>query len=160
MAILALLKIKFFSNNGYYVIISASGVSNKILTCNLSYIVHAVMWPIFCNSSISMRAVIIASNWPINNFFEGCSWFKFNNLRLPLVKTKIQKVLGLIPTFVEVAGGKLVGGLFGYHPSWKGLKALSCPSPIEHSINYQGNKLNFIPCRVSLAEPTCNRNAK
>ena len=55
-------------------------------------------------------------------FFEGLSSFKFNNLRLALgtnltfytsvakgLKLKFRK-FGLIPTFVEVTGEKLVGG--------------------------------------------------
>ena len=55
------------------------------------------------------------------NFFEGCSWFKFNNLGLELgmalkfyisvakgVKIKVRMFWGLIPTFLEVSGGKLV----------------------------------------------------
>ena len=57
-------------------------------------------------------------------FFEGWSWFKFNNLGLALgtnlkfytslskgLKLKVKKFWGLILTFVEVIGGKLVGGL-------------------------------------------------
>ena len=56
----------------------------------------------------------------------GGSWFKFNNLGLALgtklkfytsvakgLKLKVKKFLGLIPTFVEVRGEKLLGGLFG-----------------------------------------------
>ena len=56
-------------------------------------------------------------------FFEGRSCFKFNNLGLALGKNlqfntsvakgsklKVRKFLGLIPTFVEVTGEKLVGG--------------------------------------------------
>ena len=52
-------------------------------------------------------------------FFERWSWFKFNNLGLALganlkvytsvakrVKTKSQKVLGVIRTFVEITGEK------------------------------------------------------
>ena len=55
-------------------------------------------------------------------FFEGWSWFKFNNLGLALgtnlkfytslskgLKLKVRKFWGLIPTFVEVTGEKLVG---------------------------------------------------
>ena len=55
-------------------------------------------------------------------FFEGLFWFKFNNLGLALgenlkfytsvakgLKVKVRKFLGLIPTFVEVTGKKLVG---------------------------------------------------
>ena len=34
-----------------------------------------------------------------------------------MVKTKIQKVLGLIPTFVEGTGKELVGGFFAPPPS-------------------------------------------
>ena len=56
-------------------------------------------------------------------FFEGWSWFKFNNLRLTIgmklkfytsmakeLKLKVRKLWGLIPTYVEVTGEKLVGG--------------------------------------------------
>ena len=56
-------------------------------------------------------------------FFEGCFWFKFNNLRLTLFMTlkfytsvakesklKVTKFWGLILTFVEVTWEKLVGG--------------------------------------------------
>ena len=55
-------------------------------------------------------------------FFEGWSWFKFNNLGLALgtnlkfytslskgLKLKVRKFWGLILTFVEVTGEKLVG---------------------------------------------------
>ena len=53
-------------------------------------------------------------------FFEGWSWFKFNNLGLTLgmtlkFYTSVAKGLiffGLSPTFVEVTGKKLVGGAF------------------------------------------------
>ena len=54
-------------------------------------------------------------------FFEGWSWFKFNNLGLAQVKAlkfytsvakglKLKKFWSLILTFVEVTGAKLVGG--------------------------------------------------
>ena len=56
-------------------------------------------------------------------FFEGWSWFKFNNLGLALgtnlklytslskeLKLKVRKFWRVIPTFVEVTGEKLVGG--------------------------------------------------
>ena len=58
-------------------------------------------------------------------FLEGWSWFKFNNFGLALgtnlkfytsvakgLKLKVRKFLGLIPTFAEVIGEKLVGELF------------------------------------------------
>ena len=58
-------------------------------------------------------------------FFEGWSWFKFNNLGLTLgtnlkfytsvakgLKLKARKFWGLIPMFVEITGEKLVGGPF------------------------------------------------
>ena len=61
-------------------------------------------------------------------FFEGWSCFKFNNLGLARgmalefytsvakgLKQKVTKFWGLITTFVEVTGEKLVGGgLFGF----------------------------------------------
>ena len=56
-------------------------------------------------------------------FFDGWSWFKFNNLGLALgtnlkfytnlsnvSKLKVRKFWGLIFTFVEVTGEKLAGG--------------------------------------------------
>ena len=56
-------------------------------------------------------------------FFEGWSWFKFNNLGLALsislkfysnvakeLKLKVRKFWELILTFIEVTGEKLVGG--------------------------------------------------
>ena len=58
-------------------------------------------------------------------FFDGWSWFKFNNLGLALgtnlkfytnlpkgLKLKVRKFWGLILTVVEVTGEKLVGGPF------------------------------------------------
>ena len=65
-------------------------------------------------------------------FFDGWSWFKFNNSGLALgtnltfftsvatgLKLKVTKFWRLNPTFVEVTGEKLVGGtLFIPPPSW------------------------------------------
>ena len=61
-------------------------------------------------------------------FFEGWSWFKFNNLGLTLdmalkiytrvakgFKLKVRKFLGPIPTFAEITVEKLVRGAF-LHP--------------------------------------------
>ena len=58
-------------------------------------------------------------------FFERWSWFKFNNLGLARgtnlklytslskgLKLKVKKFWGLIFTFVEVTGEKLVGVVF------------------------------------------------
>ena len=91
------------------------------------------MWPKFDNSSIFVREVIITSIFNDltrkTAFFEGCSWFKFNKLRLALdmalkfytsvakgLKLKVRKICRKIPTFVEVKGEKLVGGFF-VHPT-------------------------------------------
>ena len=75
---------------------------------------------------------------------EGWCWFKFDNLGLALgmtlkfnisvakgFKIKVSIFLGLVHTFVEVAGEKLVGGkggLFGFPPSWIGLRMLTIVS--------------------------------
>ena len=56
-------------------------------------------------------------------FFEGWSWFKFNSLVIGTnlkictsvangLKLKVRKFLGLTPTFVEIAGEKLVARAF------------------------------------------------
>ena len=90
MVTLGLLKIKVFRNKGYEVIISIHDVTNII-------------------------------------FWGRWSWFKFKNLGLALgmtfytsvakgLKLKVRKLWGLIPTFVEFTGEKLVGGAFLPHP--------------------------------------------
>ena len=53
-------------------------------------------------------------------FFVGWSWFKFKNLgnlkfytsAAKGLKLKVRKFWWLIPTFVDVTGKKLVGGVF------------------------------------------------
>ena len=126
MATPGLLKIKVFWNKGYDVIISVHDVTNKILSRDSNYNVNVVMWPNFGNSSISVREVIITSIlWEFdkkNCFFQGWSWFKFNNMGLVLgtnlklytsvkegSKLKVRQFWRLIPTFAEVTGEKLVG---------------------------------------------------
>ena len=60
-----------------------------------------------------------------NHFFGEWSWLKFNYLGLALgmalkfytsvargLELKVRKLWGLIPTFVEVTGEKLVAGAF------------------------------------------------
>ena len=67
-------------------------------------------------------------------FFEGWSWFKFNNLGLVLgrnlkfctsmakeLKLKVRKLWGPNSTFVEVTGEKLIGRCLFVLPSWIGL---------------------------------------
>ena len=60
MAMLGLLKIKLFWNKS---LISVHDITNKILSCDSNYIVDAVMWPKFGNSSISMKEVTIVPIW-------------------------------------------------------------------------------------------------
>ena len=102
-----------------------------LITC-LKFIFDIVMWPKFSNSSISMREVIISSIYKDltrkTNVFEGCSWFKFNNLGLALgmafkfytsvekrLKLSVRKFWGLMSTFVEVLEN-LVGKVFPAFP--------------------------------------------
>ena len=61
LAILGPLRIKVFWNKVYDVLSFFHDVTNKILLRDSNYIVIGVMWPKFCNSSISMRQVIITS---------------------------------------------------------------------------------------------------
>ena len=56
-----LLNIKLIWSRGYDVIIYVHGVTNKILSRDSNYILDAVVWPKFGNSSISTREVIITS---------------------------------------------------------------------------------------------------
>ena len=76
-----------------------------------------------------MREVIITSILKgfdqKKHFFEGCFWFKFNNLELALgmalksninvakrLKLKVRNFWELIPIFAEVITEKLEGGPF------------------------------------------------
>ena len=79
-------------------------------------------------------------------FFEGWSWFKFNNLGLALgtkfctsvakgLKLKVRKFLGPTPTFVEVTGEKLVGGAFSAPPILNSVKYLT-HTPFQKSNFY------------------------
>ena len=61
MAAPALLKIKVFWNEGYYVIYSVYDVTNKIFSHESNYIMDVVMWLKFGNSSIYIREVTITS---------------------------------------------------------------------------------------------------
>ena len=78
-----------------------------------------------------MREVILTSTFSgfDQNFFEGCVWFKFNNLGLALgmtlkfytslakgLKLRVRKFSALIPTFVEVKEKNLVGGFLSPPP--------------------------------------------
>ena len=132
LAIPDILEIKLFLSKGYDVITSFHKVTKKILSRDSNYIVAVVMWPKFSNSSISIREVIITSflqgYGQKNQFYEGWSWFKFNNLGLIKgmalkfyrnlakgLKLKVRKFWRLIHTFREVTGEKLVGSAF-LHP--------------------------------------------
>ena len=129
MSTQGLLKIKLFLNKGYAVIIYVHDITNKVLSCDSHYLVDVVMSPKFGNSSFSIREVIIISILSgfdqKNCFFEGWSWFKFNNLGLALgtnfkfyisiaerLKLKVRKCWKFVPTFLEVTDEKLAGEIF------------------------------------------------
>ena len=108
------------------------------------------MLPKSGNSTISMREVIIALSFSKNlnretTFFEASSWSKVNYLGLALVmalkfyanvakglKLKVRMCWGLIPTFVEVTGEKLVGSLF------------ALLSPIQNRVNLKLKAQKYI----------------
>ena len=134
-----LLKITVCWNKDYDVIIPVDDVTNKILLRD-SIILY------MCSSDQSLvTATFLWEKLSQPQFykdltrktasFEGWSWFKFNNLRLALginlkcytslskgLKLKVRTFLGLIHTFVEVTGEKLVGGPF-------------CPPPFLNRVN-------------------------
>ena len=90
------------------------------------------------------------------SFFDGCSWFKFNNLGLPLgtnlklytsvvkeLKLKTRKFWELIPAFAEVTEEKLVGEGF-WNPILNRVKKLilvSVDNQFIISIFFLGQKL-------------------
>ena len=123
MATPGLLKITVFWNKDYDAIIPNDDVTNKISLRDSNSIADLFMWKKFGNSSTSMEEVIttliLQGFDQKNRFFEGWSWLKFNNLGLAQ-STNLKFYISL-PTFVEVTGGKLVGGLFATlprPPSW------------------------------------------
>ena len=112
MATAGFFRITVFWNKVDDVIIPVDDVTNNILLRDSNYIVDLLIWPKFGNSSISLREVIRKTA-----FFEGWTWFKFNNLGLTLgtnlkfstsvakgLQLKARMFWGLIPTFVKVAG--------------------------------------------------------
>ena len=85
------------------------------------------------------------------NIFEECSWLKFNNLGLALgmalkfytsvakgLRLKVRNFWGLILTFVEVTGEKLVGGAFLPPILYR---ALVFVQSIEYWVNAESNLL-------------------
>ena len=123
-----LLKLTVFWDKGYDVTIPVNDVINKILSPDSNYIVYLFMWPKLSQPQIYKNLTRKTA------FFEGWSWFKFNNLGLALgtnlkfytsvakgLKLKVRKFLGPIPTFVEVTGGKLVGGRGLFAPPSSGI---------------------------------------
>ena len=95
--------------------------------------------------------------------FEGCAWFRLDNLGLPLgmtlifytsvakgLKLKARKFWGLIPTSVEVTGEKLSGGFFApLHPaSIKGLNYLQYLAPKIWNLVSQDTRSANTPSRV------------
>ena len=122
-----LLKISVFWNKGYGVTITVHSVTNKCLSRNLHYVADVIIWSTILTSAFCERSyhnLNFIRIWP--NVFEGCSWFKLNNLGLRLgialklninvakgLKLKVRKFWVLSLTFLEVTGEKLVGDLFG-----------------------------------------------
>ena len=93
-------------------------------------------------------------------FLEGCSWFKFNNLRLALgiafkfytsvakvLKLTLRKFWGLIPTFGEVPGEKLVG---------RGQGGLFAPAPILNRVVTDSHILAGISFTFQRKRPKSN----
>ena len=94
-------------------------IISQIWSCDQSLVTVAFLWKRLTQPQFYKGLTRKTS------FFDRWSWFKFNNLGLALgtnlkfytsvakgLKLKVRKFWGLIPTFVEVTGGKLVGGPF------------------------------------------------
>ena len=83
-----LLEINVHWNKVYDVIISAHDVTNKILSCDSNYIVDAVLQQSFVTLAFPQEKLSYLHFYKDlirkNNFFEGWSWLKFNNLGLAL----------------------------------------------------------------------------
>ena len=144
MASPGLLKITVFWSKEYDIIISADDVTNKILSRDSNYTVD-----VSCDQSLVTAAFLwekLSQHQFYKDltrktaFFEGWSWFRFNNLGQALgtnlkfytsvakgSELKVRKLWGLTPLFVEVTGEKLVGGGEPFAPS--------LPPPILNRVN-------------------------
>ena len=122
---LNILKIKIFEIK----VITFEILSMKEQT-NFYHMNQTIFYMWYCDQSLLTLAFLWEklSQQPLyknltrkNNFCDQCSWFKFNNLVVARgmaltfyssvakrPKPKIEKLLGLIPKFVEVTGKKLV----------------------------------------------------
>ena len=94
-------------------------------------------------------------------FFEGWSWFKFNNFGLALgtnlkfctsvekvLKLKVRKFWGPNSTFVEVTGEKLVGEPFCPHPI---LNRVKIAGSLKHLSNFWRTlEMPLISCKINL----------
>ena len=94
-------------------------IISQIWSCDQSLVTVAFLWKRLTQPQFYQGLTRKTS------FFDRWSWFKFNNLGLALgtnlkfytsvakgLKLKVRKFWGLISTFAEVTGGKLVGGPF------------------------------------------------
>ena len=117
MATPGLLKMKIFSKKGYDVIVYVHDVTKKILSSDSNYIVDPVMWRKFRNPSISTREVIVISILFNNLGLAIAMSLKFYISVARRLKLKFRKFWGLVPTFLEVTGEKLVGGAFLLPPT-------------------------------------------
>ena len=149
-ATLGFLEIKVFPSKGYNVLI--------LCMTSLKKFYHATqitLWTWLCDQSLVTLAFLweqLSEPQRFKNLtrktfsFEGRSWYKFNNVRLALgmalrfytslakiLKLKIRKFWGLIPTFVEVTGGKWLGGVAFLHS----------PLPILNRVNILRHYRNY-----------------
>ena len=119
------------------------------------------MWPKFGYSSIFMRQVIITQMLygfdQKNRYFEGWSWFRFNNLRLVLNKALkfYSNMAKRLKLKLRKCWGKLVGDLFALSPPpiLNRIKNELADSRSVKTYKIQKNRFHcFIACSV---QATC-----
>ena len=159
-----LLKITVFWNKGYDVIIPVDEVTNKILPRDSNYIVDVIVWPNFDNSTILSEKLsqpqFYKDSTRKSAFFEGWSWFKFNNFGLALgtnLKTsKAEKLKLKVRKFLASYTGKAgKWDLFAATPilnrvSYNEQPAIVlcrrwCLAPTPHIKYYEFGKATSIP---------------
>ena len=110
LATLGLFKIKLCWSKGHDIIITFHDITKKVLSRNSNYIIAVFMWPKFVNSNISMKSYYnlnFIRIWPEKPFFEGCSWFKFNNLGLVLDMALLQFYTSVANWWVKIKSHKV-----------------------------------------------------
>ena len=114
MATLGLLKIKVFGNKGYEVMICVHDVTNNIWSRYSNYIIDAITWPKFSNSTICMILITTQVktfshpyiSYMANDRLQRDKQFHSKNYLLQMPRSHPQNAFEKYTTKTELCNGK------------------------------------------------------